>query len=1321
MAEKDFRVKKGLQVDGTGTSSIAGSLGIGTTSPTDSLAVRGGIKIGEFNDTDGAGYSGSAAPSSANTGTGAADPQLRVSGRASDQPGIIQMAYFDANNFFGATTDSTANYTLGKIQFAMNENSQEVTNVAEIRSTSRQVDVSDSGDGKFKGDLQFLTSDGSTSAASLTTKMTITEGGNVGIGTTTPVSRLDLNTGALSFANTNTQLKLSGGSNVDLQLGHWGNTHILIDTDGNDTSRYFSVRHGNATAGSATELFKVHENGTTTVTGSLDVSGGISATVQPKATTATAGNNTANQYAKLLTFNPTGTNHRDCNLILGVTAHTSGATGSAIISVKFRSNGATAQYTADVAFMSKTGTSVFNQDAFQIFSDGNLTAQDNNTDMELWVQKNTSYNSVQVHELSKAITPFCTLTYHTDSAWQSSAPTNNTFTTTTQGIELNLDKVRMGISGVASFLHLHPQAANSYLTTSTDGLDVTLAADNDLTLHADDDIFFQAGGATKMTLLNTGELGIGTSTPAFPLHLKYTDNDTTPEGGSTSGSGTIGSGAEGGGLYIENASTTDGSYASITFRTDTADARIAYQSVGSSLINEGQMSFYLDTNDADSNTPSSVFTLEEVLRLRGGSSDSDSAQAFNSAYVNGRLGVGAASPSMPLHVESADNDLALFKSTDANAGIRIDTPDDGYAVVFFSEAGTNKWSLGKLASNSDKFSIYDEVNTTPRLVIESSGDVGIGTTSPDFTLDVTGTFQAQGDHSGNVVIDNTGTTQTILASHTGAGTPVPWDIRESSSANNNDAAYGVLHLTRMNVNTDGAGANLHFRTKKNDGSAQEVGGIGATIDTGLTANATATGSLHFYTTDAGSNRQEKMTIKSGGNVGIGNTSPGHKLHVSGPPDDSGDYAIYADEGTDQYVALVNRHSANRRTALFYRNVHADYTAQPMVEMHNDHANDDQTVLKIKQDGTGFGLQVDGNVLLGSVFDKPTGSTFDAADAQLILGGAFNAEFNTGTDKAHLLISSHDNDDGTALYPIFVQDENVGNNSGADAITGADFFIKNRQSSSGDSTAYFGGKVGIGTISPSYDLHVVGSGYFTDDLRVGNTTPSKITLNGNDAFVEGQLEVTGTAGSYIYSLALGTSSPTSTAGNIETSGGIGAASASFSGQMTAGSTSVGSYQVVNTTTAITQNGQAINGTNTTNIRAEAGTYAFSNAYILAGSLANGSEHELFRFNVTNTNYRKFQAGKMYIRVQDTATSGFFQQTVTFGDTGGDVFSSATDRLDSAMGGVQAAWNDEKATIVVSKVSDYICVKFKNETGSAIAAGGWRAQLSCELFEMDAMPS
>ena len=88
-----------------------GYVGIGTTSPTDSLAVRGGIKIGEFNDTDGTGYAGTSPPSDHNTGTGAADPQIRVSGRSTGNPGIIQLAQFDANNFLGGTTQ----FELGRV------------------------------------------------------------------------------------------------------------------------------------------------------------------------------------------------------------------------------------------------------------------------------------------------------------------------------------------------------------------------------------------------------------------------------------------------------------------------------------------------------------------------------------------------------------------------------------------------------------------------------------------------------------------------------------------------------------------------------------------------------------------------------------------------------------------------------------------------------------------------------------------------------------------------------------------------------------------------------------------------------------------------------------------------------------------------------------------------------------------------------------------------------------------------------------------------------------------------------------------------------
>tara|TARA_R100001463_G_scaffold22583_1_gene54210 strand:+ start:1 stop:1167 length:1167 start_codon:yes stop_codon:yes gene_type:complete len=173
------------------------------------------------------------------------------------------------------------------------------------------LQIEDNTDGSEAGSIAFNTSSGGTAADQGSTHaMQITSAGNVGIGTTSPVSELDLSTGALSFANTNTQLKLSGGSNVDLQLGHWGNTHILIDTDGNDSSRYFAVSHGNATAGSATELMRVQENGyvgigTASPTFPLDVNGWI-ATANGIVHTGDT-NNTIQFETDIQKFNTAGT------------------------------------------------------------------------------------------------------------------------------------------------------------------------------------------------------------------------------------------------------------------------------------------------------------------------------------------------------------------------------------------------------------------------------------------------------------------------------------------------------------------------------------------------------------------------------------------------------------------------------------------------------------------------------------------------------------------------------------------------------------------------------------------------------------------------------------------------------------------------------------------------------------------------------------------------------------------------------------------------------------------------------------------------------
>ena len=72
---------------------------------------------------------------------------------------------------------------------------------------------------------------------------------------------------------------------------------------------------------------------------------------------------------------------------------------------------------------------------------------------------------------------------------------------------------------------------------------------------------------------------------------------------------------------------------------------------------------------------------------------------------------------------------------------------------------------------------------------------------------------------------------------------------------------------------------------------------------------------------------------------------------------------------------------------------------------------------------------------------------------------------------------------------------------------------------------------------SFQVRANGDTIALNDFYVGGTGASKITPDGNDCYIEGQLEAAGTAGSYIHQLSLGNTSPTGNSGEINTSGNI----------------------------------------------------------------------------------------------------------------------------------------------------------------------------------------
>ena len=187
----------------------------------------------------------------------------------------------------------------------------------------------------------------------------------------------------------------------------------------------------------------------------------------------------------------------------------------------------------------------------------------------------------------------------------------------------------------------------------------------------------------------------------------------------------------------------------------------------------------------------------------------------------GNVGIGTTSPGFPLSVEK---DNSTWVSRIYNTGSDADA--SGLLVRTDATSAHNAITLGVYADSGYQ------------MVVRSTGNVGIGTISPDRALHIEGSDFAS---------------STIRLKRTGGGT-------------NNDA--GLQFQSAAGANADTGMGGIWFQNSL-DGNAYAL--IRARTD-----DATGTsGRLDFMTSTSlvDNNTSPNMTIKSDGNVGIGTTSP----------------------------------------------------------------------------------------------------------------------------------------------------------------------------------------------------------------------------------------------------------------------------------------------------------------------------------------------------------------------------------------------------------------------------------------------------------------
>ena len=233
-------------------------------------------------------------------------------------------------------------------------------------------------------------------------------------------------------------------------------------------------------------------------------------------------------------------------------------------------------------------------------------------------------------------------------------------------------------------------------------------------------VLAQAGVTERMTIDSSGNVGIGTSSPASKLHVSQTYS--APSGGisaDTTGLFTKSNTANGN-CNISILSRGTG-FSRIYFGSDAIENAGAIEVAGGSASGAGSMRFY--TNDG---------TVAGTERMR--------------ITSTGQVGINC-TPSTTLQVsEPANLDATIYLTATAASRAAIMTLNGTIAGFNFLNSTTNgtlDWRIGG-GGTSATLTFGTGSAGAERMRIDSSGNVGIGTSSPAAKLDVAGPIKTLG-------------------------------------------------------------------------------------------------------------------------------------------------------------------------------------------------------------------------------------------------------------------------------------------------------------------------------------------------------------------------------------------------------------------------------------------------------------------------------------------------------------------------------------------------------------------------------------------------
>jgi hypothetical protein len=394
------------------------------------------------------------------------------------------------------------------------------------------------------------------------------------------------------------------------------------------------------------------------------------------------------------------------------------------------------------------------------------------------------------------------------------------------------------VSSVAGETVLRADGTNGTLFSVTDDLSDSLMSVNNsaglpvLEVFADDRIVAGQYGSGDFVLVNN-KVGIGTSNPSYKLDVN-------------------------GSLGI-NASTSDTNWPFVVSDNSSAGSRYGLNKAGSMGFNNADNYAQLQllgTNGAYIDFTNSVGGDSNARLIYYASNRLDLTYGFipkgTISLTSNAIGIGTTSPAWALDVSGTA--IRSFASGAIEPGFIVDyASSNGYGGLFIHTNGVRKWRIGNVGdtdATSPALYIWQE-GVGARMYFRNNGNVGIATTIPIYTLDVSGTIRGERYRGINSLVLNTYTTVNPASNvflYSQANDRDSWIYLDSADTSSN---WGIYHRQ-----IDSAVSNL---------PANSIGFIGGGTSTLQSYISLTNGSAYFA-----------------GSVGIGTVSPTTLLSVGGP-------------------------------------------------------------------------------------------------------------------------------------------------------------------------------------------------------------------------------------------------------------------------------------------------------------------------------------------------------------------------------------------------------------------------------------------------------